>query len=894
MVTPMSRHLVQETDCLQDEIRQLERDLNTLSHKSSTLSESCQRDCNEVEVLRRETLRVEADLREWKARVSTVAASVFAIQDSGRLLAGVETQARAALDQEVKRTRDQRVQMERTVMGAKLQARQVEEKMMGVEVYAQMRELEKKVSKGRQELEEKRRRSGGAGSRSFLLREDRNKWELVKKSLVATAEAWKSRRLAIKAVTEEAKALEEVNRNVARMREEQAACREEMRRRSEQEGWARLDKVSSEVSRMESVIGHRTTQQGGNMEAKRFSTEASCMGRNMAESSVQEFVNRDDYIKEGNASLVQTVGDDCSQAQRSGMVASEQGYPFPFSSASISSLSNYVPPTPRRLGVQLKLGTALLKKSPHSNEMPKEQPRSIQPASPDAADAVASPVQADLGQQQTQLQWDGDQQRPKSPQMSSIESQWYGEQQKPVGDQQRKPQSPQMSICPRRSEQQQASSQRLWRLPLPKLKSLVRLNRSTPEQTDVEQGSPTQMQQKKEDHTLSTTSTDKAMSTMNEQEDRRSSLAPPCAYPDSEKTSGNEELGCKSVPKLNLFSSAGLFKRSKNKDLVDGLQHLPSNISCDSIKQPHTQQRQDDGENCGQKLSGLVLPQSEKEVPQGNEVNAEVSQSDIYNQHASTTVPTQEDQQRQSKVADQDCREEGELEEDAFYNADGDDVAESGTMHGEGNGLEEGEIYETDLPTTSTSSSSPGTTPGKRRLPPLNMSPGSELSSKREVALKELLGGTLQEQEQALLPSLPKAPRLQLPLSSFPSEERSLEESDISPKERRNKAISFNMADLEQDVPKQVASPPASSSAIAVTQDSPSASKDLFGGGDAGFGFNFGADDTCDTEKSFSFFGGGTCKSPEQGEKDGGFFLNFGDGGGDKVEERGGWNFFGN
>ena len=347
-----------------------------------------------------------------------------------------------------------------------------------------------------------------------------------------------------------------------------------------------------------------------------------------------------------------------------------------------------------------------------------EQLRCIQSGSPDAAEAVAPPLQADLGQQQTQLQWEGYQQKSESPQTSSIESQWYGQQQKPVGDQQRKPQSPQMSICPRRSEQQQASSQRLWRLPLPKLKPLVRLNRSTPEQTvgsarmtDVEQGSLSQMQQK-EDHTLSTTSTNRAMSITNEQEDRRSSIAPPCARPDSEKTSGNEELGRKSVPKLNLFGPGGLFKRSKNKDLVDGLQHLSSNISCDSIKQPHTQQRQDDGENCGQKLSDLVLPQSEKEVPQGNEVNAEVPQSDIYNQHASTTVPTQEDQQRQSKVADQDCREEGELEEDAFYSADGDDVAESGIMHGEGNGLEEGEIYEADLPTTSTTSSSPGTTPG--------------------------------------------------------------------------------------------------------------------------------------------------------------------------------------
>ena len=100
------------------------------------------------------------------------------------------------------------------------------------------------------------------------------------------------------------------------------------------------------------------------------------------------------------------------------------------------------------------------------------------------------------------------------------------------------------------------------------------------------------------------------------------------------------------------------------------------------------------------------------------------------------------------------------------------------------------------------------------------------------------------------------------------------------------------MADLEQDVPKQVASPPASSSAIAVTQDSPSASKDRFGGGDAGFGFNFGANESRD-DSSFSFFGNEGCKSPEQEEKGGEFFLNFG-GGDDKMEEEeGGWNLFG-
>ena len=65
------------------------------------------------------------------------------------------------LDEEVKRTRDQRVHMQGTVMGAKLQARQVEERMMGIEEVKEVIELEKKVRSGRQELEEKSRLSAG-------------------------------------------------------------------------------------------------------------------------------------------------------------------------------------------------------------------------------------------------------------------------------------------------------------------------------------------------------------------------------------------------------------------------------------------------------------------------------------------------------------------------------------------------------------------------------------------------------------------------------------------------------------------------------------------------------------------------------------------------------------
>ena len=64
MAPPLVQHLVNETDRLQDEIRQLEREYYTLLHKSSIFSESCQRGYNETEDLRQDTGRVEADIRE--------------------------------------------------------------------------------------------------------------------------------------------------------------------------------------------------------------------------------------------------------------------------------------------------------------------------------------------------------------------------------------------------------------------------------------------------------------------------------------------------------------------------------------------------------------------------------------------------------------------------------------------------------------------------------------------------------------------------------------------------------------------------------------------------------------------------------------------------------------
>merc|ERR1719234_1258558 len=266
----------------------------------------------------------------------------------------------------------------------------------------------------------------------------------------------------------------------------------------------------------------------------------------------------------------------------------------------------------------------------------------------------------------------------------------------------------------------------------------------------------------------------------------------------------------------------------------------------------------------------------------GKSHNHEVSHSHDTNQQAQASVPPHADQLNRGVVAGQHGGAACDYEEEEFYDADAGPVKVDG---GE-NGLDDGRTMGAPLP----SASSPRTTPAKRRLPPLKLSPGTALNdSKREAAMKEMLDGISQEENHAV-PSLPKAPRLQLSSPALSPVEKTCPEGHISPKESRSVPIPFNISELAQgevlkSAAKEVTSPPtASSNANQVGQEASSASRDLFGGGDAGFGFNFGADESKDT--SFSFFGAtGGCKSPEQEEKGGEqFFLNFG-GGDDKMEE---------
>ena len=260
---------------------------------------------------------VEAKVREWMGRDARAASSVLASQDSGRLLAGMDVQARSLLDEEVKRTREQNALMKSSITGAKLQIREAQEKMMKVDAFAHMKELEEKVRNGRRQLELRRNGivgGGVVGSSRVLLREDKVNWELFKKLVVCTAKAWKDREVTSKALVQVrrwsalAHACDELNRGVERISQEHAACGEEVVRRARLESCVRLEK---EETAFKEVRGAESGER-------------------------RDVMVRRDYMKRGRE-LAGQAGDGCSQ----GGGSTSDFFTSP------ASPPDYVPPTPR-------------------------------------------------------------------------------------------------------------------------------------------------------------------------------------------------------------------------------------------------------------------------------------------------------------------------------------------------------------------------------------------------------------------------------------------------------------------------------------------------------------------------------------------------------------------
>ena len=262
--------------------------------------------------------------------------------------------------------------------------------------------------------------------------------------------------------------------------------------------------------------------------------------------------------------------------------------------------------------------------------------------------------------------------------------------------------TPEMSGCPR--SQQQVPYAGSARLPLPKLKSMVRpescqeqriANRMTAVVAD-----PSSQVSLRTD-IPSTTSSLKPNSSLpvtdQVEVDCRSYSA------DSEKKTGNNMLSGKVLPKLKLPDLANL-KRKKDDD--ENVAIVQANMESKHLRPSSVTLVSTSEENIAttEESLGSQIPAAIENLTHGADQNICIEQK----RKACGS------QQREPAVLaqgnfDQNVKEEGEYEEDDFYDAEGGDLVGTENMNERGK-AEEGEIVETALP--SSKSCSPRTTPG--------------------------------------------------------------------------------------------------------------------------------------------------------------------------------------
>merc|ERR1719370_1246782 len=236
------------------------------------------------------------------------------------------------------------------------------------------------------------------------------------------------------------------------------------------------------------------------------------------------------------------------------------------------------------------------------------------------------------------------------------------------------------------------------------------------------------------------------------------------------------------APKLNLFDrlGAGLFKKSKDKEVRTSLtsveenyqQHRTDHLMSTSSGSMAIEGPLGTGGSISPHPSNINMEKSHGQedviISQSNSLSAHVEanipkETEVFSTKAScyqqtaTFLSATADIPKPQELAD--GGEEDRDEEEVYIDAESGQVVNS--CEGDGNAggeMQEGKIVEESKPLASASSSAV-TTPGKRRLPPLQLSPGTALNdSKREAALKDLLADS-QSQEEHFSRS-PKAPRL--------------------------------------------------------------------------------------------------------------------------------------
>ena len=203
--------------------------------------------------------RAEAEARDLAARDAALEASIASASQSARLLAGVEVQGRAALEQAAREARDERSTFAEKLRTIESKAQANEARLMHLAPYRRMREVEAAVARKREEVEKLRRKrrrlEDVEGSRGEVLSRDREGWMVFRRSVVGVAKAWERGQGEEERLVVETHALEELAGR------EQEVLEERQEEVARQEGNIGL----GEIRRQEAMKRDETVGQEGNM-----------------------------------------------------------------------------------------------------------------------------------------------------------------------------------------------------------------------------------------------------------------------------------------------------------------------------------------------------------------------------------------------------------------------------------------------------------------------------------------------------------------------------------------------------------------------------------------------------------------------------------------------------
>ena len=307
--------------------------------------------------------RAEAEARDLAARDAALETSIASASQSARLLAGVEVQGRAALEQAAREARDERTAFAEKLRTRESRAQANEARLMNLAIYRRMKEVEAAVARRREEVEElrrrRRRREDVEGSRGEQLRRDKEGWMVFRKAVVGVAKALERGQVEEERLAAETRALEELAKMEETMRQEMAKKEETLRKElARKEEMMRQEMKTKEDTMRQEIMGQEEMRKQEMMrheEIKRQEQEARQEARQEVRAMDVYQARQVERVKQGYRARQEEVK---TPEKQGGMESRGAGLEEELMEVEEGSMGStwgvisqtsppYIPPTPR-------------------------------------------------------------------------------------------------------------------------------------------------------------------------------------------------------------------------------------------------------------------------------------------------------------------------------------------------------------------------------------------------------------------------------------------------------------------------------------------------------------------------------------------------------------------